>query len=412
MDVKEARKIAERQGGVLLGFHAIPVPIYRIYVSYESFDNNPFFPLQKALLRYVDEVSKSDDNKFVAALLGVDENLVKQTYEKLREDGFILSNPDTGEKELTEDARRKYLKYGARPSVNKEGAFFVDGKSLDFFLDEINQLLLKAYGIQKEKYFVSHRPIILDENPKEKGCIEQKLEKRKVKLEALNLDKEGKDFKVVDLEPLMLSDVYLVYMYVDGKMEKKAYIHNLEIETAATKDVLDFTFCVKQKGNTWVLDRNLGYNANEETKNKYIDGSADTDEGWNVIVNEFYGIHNSNISPIEYDSESQLYFIRITHEMVDNSNSPRKIIGDCCMEYPCVLLPMQGGGGVQFELRPEIEDYLRIEHELLVLPNDYDVDELIYKLNMISSKWRSVLLSLGREQELENIDIKQFIHSL
>ena len=66
MDVKEARKIAERQGGVLLGFHAIPVPIYRIYVSYESFDNNPFFPLQKALLRYVDEVSKSDDNKFVA----------------------------------------------------------------------------------------------------------------------------------------------------------------------------------------------------------------------------------------------------------------------------------------------------------------------------------------------------------
>ena len=102
MDLEQAKTIAENRGCDLLGFHTIPVPVYKVIVSYDSYDNDPFFPLQKALLRIIDEIGPDVDDKFAAALLGVDEQLMKQTRKKLEDNHdpfFIIPDPITGEKE-------------------------------------------------------------------------------------------------------------------------------------------------------------------------------------------------------------------------------------------------------------------------------------------------------------------------
>lgn len=420
MDLEQAKTIAESQGYDLLGFHTIPVPVYKVIVSYDSYDNDPFFPLQKALLRIIDEIGSNVDDKFAAALLGVDEQLMKQTRKKLEDNHFIIPDPITGEKKLTDDARRKYLDYGARPTVNITGSFFVDGKSLDFLPDNAAKQRLYAHKIYDEEDVSTHKPIIFAEHPIETQKIENKLNNNKVSLEYLNLDKDGRNFKVTEIERLMLANVYLLYFHAkDSTIKKQAYIDDKVFKTPATGNVDTYTFRLKQddKGHCRVA-RNLGYNANDETKDRYIDEPADKDVRWEDVVKEAYGIKTQYTPQIEYDQEAGLYFLKVTREMVDASNNPRKIINDCSKMRPCLNLQLpQGESGILlFDIIPEMGYYLNLAQALQDIGNldkeNLDASELVKKLAGISPQWRNDLLSMGYEQELEKIDFKRFIHSL
>lgn len=415
MDLKQAMEIAKSRECILLGWHAIPVPVYKVYVSYESFDNDPFFPLQRALLRIIVEIGQSVGDKFAAALLGVDEQLVKHTLTKLKDDKFIVSDPNTGEKKVTDDARRKYLTPGARPTITKSGWFFVDGKSLAFLPNKAYdpKRPLKAHNTWDETDMSVHKPIVYEEHPAEIQKIENVLNNKKRRLESLNLDKEGKNFKVTYIEPLMLDGINLLYfLSKDGTLEKKAYLANQEISTPAIGNVETYTFHLKQDtDNHWMVARNLGYNANDETKDKYIDEPADKDPRWWAIVNKAYSISTSTPTQIEYGQLTKLYSLKVTCETVDASGNPRKLFADCGKERPCLQLPTEGPGMLLLEIIPELGHYLYLEQALQDL-KEQDANELAKKLAGISPQWRSDLLSMGCEQELEQIDTERFIHPL
>ncbi len=415
MDLEQAKTIAENRGCDLLGFHTIPVPVYKVIVSYDSYDNDPFFPLQKALLRIIDEIGPDVDDKFAAALLGVDEQLMKQTRKKLEDNHFIIPDPITGEKKLTDDARRKYLNYGARPTIKITGSFFVDGKSLDFLPDKGDKRTLYANTIHDEEDVSTHKPIILAEHPVEIQKIENRLNNNKVSLEHLNLDKDGRNFEVTEIERLMLANVYLLYFHAkDDTIKKQAYIDDKVFKTPAIGNVYTYTFRLKQddKGHCRVA-RNLGYNANDETKDRYINEPADKDARWGDVVKEAYGIKTPYTPQIEYNQEAGLYFLKVTREMVDASNNPRKIINDCSKMRPCLklLLPRGESGILLFDIIPEMGCYLDLTRALQDMGN-LDASELVKKLAGISPQWRNDLLSMGYEQELEKIDVKRFIYSL
>ena len=50
MDIRKATKIARLNGGTLLGYHTVPLPVYQLIVSFKTFDEDPFFPIKKHCL--------------------------------------------------------------------------------------------------------------------------------------------------------------------------------------------------------------------------------------------------------------------------------------------------------------------------------------------------------------------------
>lgn len=60
MNINQAIKIAKEQGGTLIGFHSIPLPVYQVLLDYDTIDDNPFFPIQKAILQYIRKIKDSN----------------------------------------------------------------------------------------------------------------------------------------------------------------------------------------------------------------------------------------------------------------------------------------------------------------------------------------------------------------
>lgn len=121
MDIKQAERIAREHGGKLLGYHTIPFPVYQTLVSYETFDDDPFFPIKKALLKWILERQDTPQGKeshiqFVASMLGMDYRLLKQVYQGLKEEDFIVPDPNSGVDRVTEDAKRNFILPDSRPS--------------------------------------------------------------------------------------------------------------------------------------------------------------------------------------------------------------------------------------------------------------------------------------------------------
>lgn len=139
MNIKQAIKLAKINGGTLVGFHTIPMPVYQVVLSYETIDDNPFFPIQKAILHYVDKFASLEKKigiyKFLqslAAALGLDVSLIKTVYDELNGDNMHLIYRDSETQLLCvlDSARNKYLMDGSRPLKKVTGSIVVDGKSL------------------------------------------------------------------------------------------------------------------------------------------------------------------------------------------------------------------------------------------------------------------------------------------
>lgn len=137
MDIKQADRIAKEHGGTLLGYHTIPLPVYQVFVNYETFDDNPFFPIKKALLQWIHDREDTDDGKyvyieFVASLLGMDKNLVQQVYDELKRERYIITDPETRLYRVTQDAVQKFILPDSRPRKKVSGSIILDGKISTF----------------------------------------------------------------------------------------------------------------------------------------------------------------------------------------------------------------------------------------------------------------------------------------
>ena len=90
MNIEQAIKIASENNGTLIGFHSIPLPVYQVLLDYDTIDDDPFFPIQKAILQYVDKLAHIEKEKglqwsfnYLAAMLGLDVPLIIEIYKDL-----------------------------------------------------------------------------------------------------------------------------------------------------------------------------------------------------------------------------------------------------------------------------------------------------------------------------------------
>ena len=169
MNINQAIKIAKEQGGTLIGFHSIPLPVYQVLLDYDTIDDNPFFPIQKAILQYIDNLAKIEKDKgqqwsfsYLAAVLGIDVSLVKEVYKDLKDRHLVDRNSETEQLTVTPSARREYLSEGSRPHKTLTGSIIVDGKNLELFSNEIYESILndsEVWASEHTKNITSHLPI-------------------------------------------------------------------------------------------------------------------------------------------------------------------------------------------------------------------------------------------------------------
>lgn len=432
MDMQQATKIAKQNGGTLLGYHTVPLPVYQLIVSYETFDENPFFPIKRALLKCANDFDKKSikrtiNVRFISCLLGMDYHLVQQDLEELKEKKLIYTDPETAIYRVSDEAKRTFLSAGARPQKKVYGSVLLDGVSFRFLPKEVYASILdNSVNIWNEirwQNIEAHKPVDLsvDQQSADIINIEKALNRQDMPYQILGLEhKDCSDFKVVDIKKKYIYPVYVVYIgRKDGSVSKLAYIGNVLIKTKALSKIDDYTFSIIRSDQGGVYIRaNLGYGANEKTKNKCIGFCSDDKVISDAICNE-YGL-STDVSDIVVNDSSQIgCHVRISKEILCQSTTPSKIIADCSNkdtqtgeEDPRCIIKLndkKSKGIIVFKVEHQITTYIELNR---AIRNSGSSKDLENRLQSITTDWRRYLIDMGEYSTLEEIDCDKYIHSL
>lgn len=432
MDVQQATKIAKQNGGILLGYHTVPLPVYQLIVSYDAFDENPFFPIKKALLKCVNDfegknIKRTINVKFISCLLGMDYRLVQQEFEDLKDKSLIYADPETSVYRVSDEAKRTFLAAGARPKKQMYGSVLLDGASFKFLPKEAyTPILDDSVNIWNEirwQNIEAHKPVDLsvDHQSADIINIKEALNRQDMPYQILGLEhKECSGFQVVNIKKKYIYPVYVIYIgKKDGSVSKLAYIGNVSIKTKALSKVDDYTFSIIRSDQGGVYIRaNLGYGANEKTKNKCIGYCSDDKVISDAICNE-YGLSADASNVVVNDSSQMGCHVHISKEILCQSTAPSKIIADCSNkdmqtgeEDPRCIIKLndkKSKGIIVFKVEHQIAVYIELNR---AIRNSGSSKDLENRLQSITIDWRRCLIDMGEYSTLEKIDCDKYIHSL
>ena len=433
MNINQAIKIAKEQRGTLIGLHSIPLPVYQVLLDYDTIDDNPFFPIQKAILQYIDNLANIEKDKgqqwsfsYLAAVLGIDVSLVKEVYKDLKDRHLVDRNLETEQLTVTPSARREYLSEGSRPHKTLTGSIIVDGKNLELFSNEIYESILndsEVWASEHTKNITSHLPIDFSQKDSlpETLRLVSALNSHKRTLQSIGLEhSEGDNFIIKGLERKFLHGAYLIYIQTkDGSLRKIPFLGHTPLKSPSLSNVSNYTFALKaernQKNGTEVIvTANLGYNGNDDSKNKSIEGSETL---WISLISSIYEVPEEYAKrAIKTDQLGNKYFLA-DEELLINSCNPSKLLDDVLKTTPHACITLGRGkfneNGVlliHIEYDNNLKPYLEIKE---AINNIADIKPLEERFNQIAPKdWRQRLVSMDQYSILEDIDSLHYIHPL
>lgn len=433
MNIEQAIKIAKESGGTLIGFHSIPLPVYQVLLDYDTIDDNPFFPIQKAILQYVDKLANIEKEEgaqwsfdYLAAVLGLDVSLVNKFYEELKEEHLIYRNPENQLLTIMPFTRKEYLAEGSKPHKRLTGSILVDGKSFELFSEEIYDAILNSNEVWASEHtnnITPHLPIDLSQKdtlPEALNLISG-LNSHQKMLKSIGLEhSEGSNFEIKGLVKKFLYGVYLVYIQTkDGSLRKIPYVGHIPMKSASLSNVSNYRFSLKTERNqksekNVIVTANLGYNSNEDSKHRSVEGS---EELWVTLIGDILGV------PEEYAKsaiKTDLFgnkCILVNKDLLIHSDNPSKILDDALKPTPRVCIALGGKGFnekgillIRIEFDDDLCPYLEIKK---AINNTSDIQQLKELLYQVAPKdWRQRLVEIAQYSKLEEIDCSQYIHPL
>ncbi len=432
MNIEQAKKIARENGGTLIGFHSVPLPVYQVLLDYDTIDDDPFFPIRKAILQYVDKLAHIEKEKgkqwslnYMAAMLGLDVSLIKEVYNSLMEEEHLIYRSSEDELlKVTPSARKAYLTEGSRPNKTLTGSILVDGKSFELFSKEIYESISNSDGIgvsARTSNVTSHLPIDLsqkDSSPETLKLISD-LNSHQRTPKSIGLEhSEGNNFKITGLEKKFLYGVYLVYIQTkDGSLKKIPYVGHTSMKSASLSNVNTYMFSLKadQKNEKKIIvTANLGYNTNEDCKNKSVEG---TEEHWTTLVADIYEVPEEYAQDAIKTDEHGNKYIHVDENLLMHSSNPSRLLDDVLQQTPHKCIPLSRGKHketgfliIKLGFDNNMLPYMEIKKAI----NDKgDILQLKERLTQIDAeKWRQRLVTIGQYSVLEEIDCLQYIYPL
>lgn len=306
------------------------------------------------------------------------------------------------------------------------GSVLLDGASFKFLPKEAyTPILDDSVNIWNEirwQNIEAHKPVDLsDRQSADIINIEKALNRQDMPYQILGLEhKECSNFQVEDIKKKYIYPVYVVYIgKKDDSVSKLAYIGNVPIKTKALSKIDDYTFSIIRSNQGGVYIRaNLGYGANEKTKNKCIGYCSDDKVISDAICNE-YGL-NTDVNDIVVNDSSQIgCHVRISKEILCQSITPSKIIANCSNKDTqtgeddprCIikLNDKMSSGILILKVEHQISTYIELNR---VIRNNENCKDLENRLQSITSDWRHCLIDMGEYSTLDEIDCAKYIRSL
>ena len=408
MDYSDIKSYVSERNGQLIGFYPISFPVYSVHVTYDSIDNDPFFPVYRAILKYIQIDPKLNHLSYFSQIIGFERTMVEDCKRKLRDDAMIKFVGDRWV--LTDNAISKYIQTGNRSTVKVSASFLVDGKDLSFLPPTIYSKKFELFKGMRPNDAATHKPIDLAMSSAPAEAIANQLEKKPKIRQMLKLDTEGTNFSVIDFEKRYLLHLFLVF-YVDknNTICKDAVYYGEKITCPAIGDVSGYSIDMKMNdGDQYCFKSNLGYNISkqEEAAKTAIYSRSD---GWNQMISERYSLDDFIPIRIEAEGQTNLPSIVLDQVLADNTKSLRRMVEDAAVGK--IVFPILPYGHVYVPVINDIKDYVDLYNEVVSWINEPKIsaNEFYKYLSQRFKGWRDTLVRLEMYDQLERIDSECFI---
>lgn len=408
MRIEKFEEFGKKAGRTIHGAVKIQYPVYNLHLKMLTKDVDPYFPIDRSIVRY--STLQPDINYvYLAALIGLEESFVHWRIQTLM-NGHFLSLKGT-EYKVTESGERKYLaKDPVQPDRTIDGTLVVDGTSLGLL--DITFYKKRAWLLDRKAEIIGHMPIMDTNHPAIQKTLRQ-LEKMSPEEKAeYNLEPASHGFEVTNMDIQSIDDVYVVFSsdIETGQCFRNIIYQNnvLSIEQLTDKSKAFYFFIDEGE-----IRNNQGYNP--KSGEPFFSFSEEE------IINYLsarYGESDflkSDFSYFEKTDSSHPYplTINVTRSLLDRVKNRKKLIIDTMAGNICETLRVGALKNVEIgffniHLQDNVPEYTSIVSKMSKWEGPLNKTFVEKELSTVDD-WRSRLVYLRCFDELEEIDIDQYI---
>ena len=408
---KRICEYGESQGLTVFGAVKVQCPVCVLHLKMLTKDNDPFFPIERAILNYID-MSPTANLSYLSNLIGMDMDFVKYLEKGLRDDMMMTADKDGYH--ITENARRKYFSSdGERPDVIVYGDVVVDGQSLEL-LDKEFYAARASYSERKSEMIIPET-ILGNDDPKLLRAL-KRLEKLPAKKkEEYYLERESHGYELISYEMKSIDNVYIVFSYDNEtkKNRRDVFFKDRFIpEVDCLKEVKEFYYLSIRDGECHCSE---GYVPKEGNPFFWLPFQE-----IKIFLQKRYYLDSVNDDDFYCDFKSTSengypLIVKVSEDMLHRSSEPVKILNDAM--FGSFDVDVREGtyngrkGGffivqVVNNIPNMVERYKALKghvHKKGKITMDF------IREHYPADDWRREFVDLRLYEELEALDIEQFI---
>lgn len=397
-------------GGRFVACQPVSLPVYIVHVAYQSIDTDPFYPLDRALMRYARECPPMGSLPYFAHLTGFTVPMLQRRRQKLLDRAMLRIDGDCYR--ATADGDFKYLMAGSRPTVRVTGSFMIDGRSLDLMPAPFYE---SAPRIGYNDTSASlHRPMdrALRSEPFER--LVEKL-KRPATRKLLGLEEQGSDFEILDVDQRVLHGAWLT-AYIDeaGHLQRILLYQGQKVDLPEVINPRLFTVRPRmiktQEGTNWVLTASC--RAPKESESS-LSGIAPqlAEEAWNFLLCNRYGLPlRMKEEIIRWPDGEYVPKARLQRSWLGAVRTPERIARDCAEGH--IDLNIEGGGALRIGIEHYMHDVADFLNEVKQQKSQEDADAFVSRIACQYPHWREWMVMFKFYDQLEALDADRYVKKI
>lgn len=410
---QELKEYADEKGLHLEGFIPARCPIYVLNLSYLSKDNDPFYPIDRAIINILDRNPNTIGISYISWLLGFEKEIVESRINyHLISEGFLMYG-GRGEYVITDAGIRKYMnKSGERPDVQVTGSVMVDGTTLGLlpqrFYNANNVLRYYRQG----KTAIPHIPIMGNDDPVLVKAVKRIEKLIKTTHFPYGLEEQAHNLEILSYDERVIEDAVIVFLSNEqGKLSKILYFYGKETNLAALTSVVSrYYFYIDESGEL----HNNGGIAREDAKEVIL---HNPNENFAQAIVNRYRLHKSlsknEITSNYIHNRGSHFSLQLDKRILTCSSRKRQVLADARQRYITMRPGYQESGVFIISTEPDkqIMFLIDFEEQLKTWKDEYGQVNMDFIREVTKDKtfnWRKVLCEIDRFDDLECIDRKQF----
>ena len=402
------------EGLIVFGAIRVQCPVWVLHLKMLSKDNDPFFAIDKAILKYI-KMQPDCNIAYLSAIIGMDYDFVEWRKKELSSAIMIRFNELKKEYEVTTAAEKKYLSgKGERPDVEIYADLPVDGISLELLDQEFYNS--RTYYNDKRSDAIVAQPIINDTDPKVAKALKRLESMSPDDKHNHHLERESHDYSLEGFDLKTIDNIYIVLCYnkEEGKCVRKIFFNNKFISNIdSLKNSIDYYYlsfyngvCLSSDGYV-PKDGNPFVNLREDEICRVIKERYQMDD---VTTDDFF------YTPAGNPAYGTPLTIKVSDDFLDRAGEAERLMNDAVNKQ--LFLDIKESpvskwktGFFIIHVANNIEDRVKRYELIKKYKKDHgklDI-EFLNKTYPDTLTWRKELVKLGLYSDLEEIDIEQHI---